>query len=58
MNTKELYDLFKITYQKTVKDNEEDFLKMYELLLRLCTYLITKNILTESDVKDILVLKK
>ena len=54
MNKEELADLLKFTYEKTVNDNKDDFLKLFKILTTICIYLKAKNILTENDVKDIL----
>ena len=54
MNKEELFDLIKFTYEKTIKDNKEDFLRIFEIVSKLCLYLGAKNILNENDIKDIL----
>ena len=50
----ELDDLLKFTYEKTVNDNKDDFLRIFKVLTTLCIYLKVKGILTENDMKDIL----
>jgi len=51
---KELFELFNDTYKQTVEDNKEDFIKSYNIITKLCTYLIVKNVLTQEEVSKIL----
>ena len=50
----ELIDL----YKRTVNDNKEDFMTIISILSKLCSYLLNKKVLTESEVKDILKIEK
>ncbi len=49
-----LQDLFMDTYRQTVEDNKEDFIKSYNTIVKLCTYLVAKNVLTQDEVSKIL----
>ncbi len=47
-------ELLMDTYRQTLKDNEEDFIKNYNIIAKLCTYLVVKNVLTQEEVSKIL----
>lgn len=49
-----LQELFMDTYKQTVKDNQEDFLKIINVISKLCVILASKNILNEEELKEIL----
>ena len=49
-----LKDLLEFTYKRSVDDNIEDFMKIYGVISKLCTYLIIKNVLTQEEVSKIL----
>lgn len=49
-----LQELFMDTYKQTVKDNQEDFLKIFNVISKLCVILVSKNILNEEELKEIL----
>lgn len=49
-----LQELFMDTYKQTVKDNREDFLKIINVISKLCVILVSKNILNEEELKEIL----
>ena len=49
-----LQELFMDTYKQTVKDNQEDFLKIINVISKLCVILVSKNILNEEELKEIL----
>ena len=48
-----LQELFMTTYEQTIKDNERDYKSILMIIGKLCAYLISKNIITEKEVKDI-----
>lgn len=50
----ELIELFSDTYKMTIEDNKEDFIKIMDVISKLCTYLIIKNVLTQEEVSKIL----
>lgn len=50
----ELAELFNDTYEMTVEDNKEDFIKIMGVISKLVTYLIVKNVLTQEEVSKIL----
>lgn len=49
-----LQELFMDTYKQTVKDNQEDFLKVINIISKLFVILISKNILNAEELKEIL----
>ena len=49
-----LQELFMDTYKRTIKDNQEDFLKVINIISKLCAILISKNILNAEELKEIL----
>lgn len=51
-------ELFMDTYKQTVKDNQEDFLKIINVISKLCVILLSKNILNEEELKEILDIDK
>lgn len=53
-----LQELFMDTYKQTVKDNQEDFLKIINVISKLCVILVSKNILNEEELKEILDIDK
>lgn len=54
----ELFELFNDTYKQTVKDNQEDFLKVINIISKLCAILISKNILNAEELNEILDIDK
>ena len=48
-----LQELFIDIYKRTVKDNQEDFLKVINIISKLCAILISKNILNAEELKEI-----
>jgi len=46
------------TYEQTVKDNKEDFLKIINVISKLCVILASKNIISEKELKEILDIDK
>lgn len=51
-------ELISDTYKQTIDDNKEDFIMLYTIITKLCMYLLNKNVLSETDIKDILDIKK
>ena len=53
-----LKELFMDNYEQTVKDNQEDFLKIFNIISKLCVILASKNIINEEELKEILDIDK
>jgi len=53
-----LQELLMDTYKQTVKDNQEDFIKIINTISKLCVILVSKNILNEEELKEILDIDK
>ena len=54
MNIEKINEIITDTYKKTLEDNLEINIRFYRMILKLCTYLMTKGILTEKDVVKII----
>ena len=53
-----LQELFMDTYKQTIKDNQKDFLKIINIISKLCVILASKNIINEEELKEILDMDK
>lgn len=53
VNKKTLLDSLSMTYEKAVKDNEEDFMCLSEMIVSLVAILKVKGILTEEEAQVI-----
>lgn len=54
MNKKDIQELLMFTYKRTIDDNKKDFMIIFGIIGKLCSYLMAKGILNESDIKDII----
>lgn len=53
-----LQQLFMDIYKQTLKDNQEDMLKNFNVISKLCVILVNKNIINEEELKEILDIDK
>lgn len=53
VNKQTLLDSLSMTYEKAVKDNEEDFMCLSEMIVSLVAILKVKGILTEEEAQVI-----
>ena len=57
MDKEKFMELMTFTYNRTLKDNEADFIQLYKIITKLCYKLKEKNILTAEEIGKILELK-
>ena len=53
-DTQELLEACTFTYERSVKDNEEDFTCLFEMFVSLMSVLKARGVLTEEEINAIL----